>query len=415
MSHSMKLRTLTLGSLALIALAPLALASGLVFLGWKSSGTGEAAALPADQRSKNGLFRPSAAQWATLSVEPVGLMPFRSEFSTEGKIAIDEDRATRIYSQYAGRLTQLAVGTGDAVQKGQLLFVIEATDSIETQKDFVAALGDLNKARSQVNLTTIVERRLGTLYKDKAMSLKDWEEAQANLTAAKNDLRTAEIGLQAVRNRLRLLGKTDAEVNTFENTGVITPNAPVYSPIAGTVLQRKIGPGQYIDAGASNSDPVMVIGDVSKVWLVAYVREADADRVRLDQSLTFTVLTLPGQVFTARVSYVASSMDSATRRLLVRASVDNPDGRLKPEMFASARITIDETSPSPAIPQDAIIYEGEMARVWVAREGGALELRRIKVGLSNGDFTQVTSGLAAGENVVTRGSLFIDRAATLGS
>jgi cobalt-zinc-cadmium efflux system membrane fusion protein len=220
--------------------------------------------------------------------------------------------------------------------------------------------------------------------------------------------------LQAVRNRLRLLGKTDAEIETFENTGIITPDAPVYSPIAGTVLQRQIGPGQYIDAGASTSDPVMLIGDVSKVWLVAYVREADADRVKLNQSLKFTVLTLPGQVFEARVSYVASSLDSASRRLLVRASVDNPSGRLKPEMFASARITMDETSASPAIHRDAIIYEGDVARVWVAYQDGAIELRRIKVGLTNGDFAQVTSGLAANEKVITRGSLFIDRAATLG-
>lgn len=415
MSYFIRFCALARGAWMAVTLAVVGLICGLVFLTLKLSDSGMATASSTKPMGKTGLFRPTAAQWAGLSVEPVRLMRFRSEFATEGKIAIDEDRATRIYSQYAGRLTKLAVGSGDTVQKGQLLFMIEATDSIETQKDFVSALGDLNKARSQVNLNTIIERRLGALYKDKAMSLKDWEEAQANLTAAKNDLRTAEIGLQAVRNRLRLLGKTDDEVNAFEATGVITPDAPVYSPIAGTILQRKIGPGQYIDAGASTSDPVMVIGDVSKVWLVAYVREADADRVRHNQSLKFTVLTLPGQVFEARVSYVASSMDSASRRLLVRASVDNPDGRLKPEMFASASITIDETPPSPAVPHDAIIYEGETARVWVAGEGGAIELRRIKVGLTNGDFAQVTSGIAANERVVARGSLFIDRAATLGS
>ena len=342
-------------------------------------------------------------------------MRFRSEISTEGKIAIDEDRATRIYSQYAGRITRLAVGSGDAVQKGQLLFVIEAADSIETQKDFVSALGDLNKARSQVDLAAIVERRLGNLYRDRSMSLREWQEAQASLTAARNDLRTAEIGLQAVRNRLRLLGKTDAEVATFEKTGVITPDAPVHSPMAGTVLQRGIGPGQYIDAGASGADPVMLIGDVSTVWLVAYVREADANRVRLDQALSFTVLTLPGELFEARISFVASSLDPASRRLLVRARVANPNGRLKPEMFASARIVIDEMPASPAIARDAIIYEGEAARVWVAREDGTVEMRSIKVGSTDGAFAQVTEGLAADEKVVARGSLFIDRAAELRS
>ncbi|MBN9266251.1 MAG: efflux RND transporter periplasmic adaptor subunit [Hyphomicrobium sp.] len=398
-----------------IGLAVLGSVSGAVYLTLKPGDASTPTVTTNQTKGENGFFRPTSAQWGALSVEPVQLMPFRSEISTEGKIAIDDDRATRIYSRYAGRIINLAVGIGDTVEKGQLLFVIEATDSIETQKDFISALGDLNKARSHVNLTTIVERRLGNLYKDKAMSLKDWEEAQANLTAAKNDLRTAEIALQAARNRLRLLGKTNTEVETFENTGVITPDAPVYSPIAGTVLQRRIGPGQYVDAGASDSAPPILIGDVSKVWLVAYVREADADRVKLNQALAFSVLTLPGEVFEARLNFVASSLDSASRRLLVRATVDNPNGRLKPDMFASTRITIDETPASPAVPRSAIIYEGDAARVWISREDGTIELRHIKIGVSNGDFVQVTRGISAGEKVITRGSLFIDRAAALGS
>ena len=148
---------------------------------------------------------------------------------------------------------------------------------------------------------------------------------------------------------------------------------------------------------------------------MAYVREADADRVRVNQPLSFTVLTLPNETFDARVSYVASSLDPTSRRLLVRASVDNPHGRLKPEMFAHARIVTDETGNSPAVPRDAVIYEGDAARIWVARNDGAIELRHVKLGLANGDLIQVTNGIAVDEKVITRGSLFIDRAASLGS
>ncbi|MBN9081438.1 MAG: efflux transporter periplasmic adaptor subunit [Rhizobiales bacterium 62-17] len=415
MVHFSKLRGRLGRPQMVIAIAAVCLVSTTALFSWRVSGVQRASAAVGNSKNENGLFQPTQAQWAALSVEPVKAVSFRSEFSTEGKIAIDEDRATRIYSQYGGRVLQLAVGTGDKVRKGQLLLTIEAADSIETQKDFVSALGDLNKARSQVNLMTIAERRLNRLYRDKAMALKDLEEAQANLTAAQNDVRTAEIALQAVRNRLRLLGKTDEEIHAFENTGTITPAAPVYSPIMGTVLQRHIGPGQYIDAGASSAEPAFLIGDVSKVWLVAYVREADADRVRVNQPLSFTVLTLPNETFDARVSYVASSLDPTSRRLLVRASVDNPHGRLKPEMFAHARIVTDETGNSPAVPRDAVIYEGDAARIWVARNDGAIELRHVKLGLANGDLIQVTNGIAVDEKVITRGSLFIDRAASLGS
>ena len=159
----------------------------------------------------------------------------------------------------------------------------------------------------------------------------------------------------------------------------------------------------------------MLIGETSKVWLVVYVREGDADGVRMNQPVSFTVLTLPGQVFEARVSYIASSLEPTSRRLLVRATVDNPDGRLKPEMFANARITIGETQASPAVPRDAVIYEGDQARLWVTHDDGAIELRRVKIGLTDGGFAQVVSGLGANEKVIARGSLFIDRAATLGS
>ncbi|MFX8477582.1 efflux RND transporter periplasmic adaptor subunit, partial [Acinetobacter baumannii] len=90
---------------------------------------------------------------------------------------------------------------------------------------------------------------------------------------------------------------------------------PIYAPIGGTIVQRKVGPGQYI--GNGSSDPVFVIGDLSTVWLIAYVRETEAPKIQIGQSVKFTVLSYPDQTFTAAVSYVAASLDPTTRRLLV--------------------------------------------------------------------------------------------------
>lgn len=359
----------------------------------------------------DGRFHPTSPQWAMLTVQPVEQHRFRTEVLTEGKIAVDEDRVSRVYSPYAGRVTKILAAAGDKVQQGRTLFVIEAADSVQAQNDFIAAVAALNKARAQVNLTQIVEQRLASLYKNKAMPLKDWQEAQANLTAAQNDIRSAEIALQAVRNRLRLLGKTEEEIDTFEKTGAITPDAPVRAPLSGTILQRKIGPGQFIDAGAGASEPVYAIGDVSKVWLVAYVRESDATKVAAGQPLEFTVLAYPDRVFTAKIDYVASSIDPTSRRLMVRANIDNSDGLLKAEMFARVTLVVDENGPMTAVPREAVVYEGSLARVWVARDDQAIELRQVKLGLVGGGLVQVLDGLAPGEKIVTRGSLFIDRMA----
>ncbi|WP_319797197.1 efflux RND transporter periplasmic adaptor subunit [Nitrobacter sp.] len=391
---------------------PIMIAAAVIVLRVDRGSAARSSALDSEIKSADGKLRLTASQWSAVTVQPIEQQAFRSEFRTEGKIAIDQNLSTRIFAPYAGRVTKLMVAPGDEVQKGQLLFVIAAADSVDAQKDFVVALTSRNKAVSQVNLAQIVERRMSNLAKDKAASQREWQEAQANLTAAENDSRSAEIALQAARNRLRLVGKTDAEIETFEKTGVLTPDAPVYAPLAGTVLQRKIGPGQYVSAGAGDSDPVFLIGDTSKVWIAAYVRETDVAKVRIGERLTFKVLTQPDRVFETRIDYVAPGIDPDSRRLLVRASVDNADGLLKPEMFASVTIVTSDGKPTPAVPLDAVIYEGNNARVWVVGDDHSVELRQIKLGQSSERMIQVLDGLHAGEKIVTRGSLFIDRMTT---
>jgi len=116
-------------------------------------------------------------------------------------------------------------------------------------------------------------------------------------------------------------------------------------------------------------------------------------------------------VFPANISYVATSLDTGTRRLIVRATIDNSQHLLRPEMFASVTILTGEGDSSPAVPQDSIIYDGKVAHVWVARTDKSVERRDIKTGLSNRHMIQVIEGLRDGETVVSKGSLFVDRAA----
>ena len=364
-------------------------------------------------RGPTGIFHPTTAQWAALTVEPVEQHQFRMEFATEGKISVNDDSSTPIFSPYAGRVIKLLARPGEYVKRGQPLFVLEATDTVQGLNDFIAALSATNTARSKLNLVQIVEKRANDLYAGKAVPLKDWQQAQADLAAAQNDMRSSETALEAARNRLRILGRTEEEIAVFQEKRQIKPDTPIYSPIDGTVVQRKIGPGQYISSGAT--DPAFVIGDLSTVWLTAFVRETDASNVSVGQDIAFSVLAAPGRNFQARINYVASAFDPATRRLLVRATVENSDGVLKPEMFANVTL-FSNGDPSevntPAIPRSAVIYEGDAARLWVAHDDHSIELRRIKIGLSNGKMMQVLSGVRAGEKVVTKGTLFIDRTAS---
>lgn len=395
----------------LVAVAVVVLVTGGAVFVTRSSETPRSSSEMSSQ-SRRGLQRyvPTPAEWASLTIEPVADHTFRAEHVTEGKIAVDEDRSTPVFSPYAGRVIKLLARPGDHVAQGQPLFIIEAADTVQAQNDFIGAVAGLNKAKSQMDLAQIQDKRAKDLFEGKAVPLKDYQQTQAGLISAQNDLRSAQTALEAARNRLRILGLSDDAITAFQDKGRINPDTTIVAPIAGTVVQRKIGPGQYVNAGAS--DPVFVIGDLSTVWLTAFVRETDASVVAVGQEIAFKVLALPDRDLRARIDYVSAAIDPTSRRLMVRATVNNANGLLKPEMFANVTIYAAGDHPAVAVPKRALIYEGDEVRVWVAHDDKSIELRKIKTGLANGDLVEVRGHLAPGEQIVTKGNLFIDRAAS---
>jgi cobalt-zinc-cadmium efflux system membrane fusion protein len=352
------------------------------------------------QKEVPGTFRPTKEQWASLKVAPVQAMTFRTEEVTDGYIAYNDDTTTPVFSPYSGRVTKLIAKPGDVVKKGGPLMAVEASE-------FVQGQSDLRTARAQLTLTEANEKRQHALYLAKTGALKDWLQAQADLTIAQNNLR-------AVRNRLRIFGISDQEIDAIEHGAgaqPINPKAYVLAPISGTVIQRQVSLGQYINSAATGaSNPVYTIGNLSTVWLIANVREADAPRIRVGQPVEVHVLAYPGQVFKAKITWVAPAVDPNSRRVPVRAEVANPDGALKPMMFARFRISTGEQAVAPAVPQSAIVYEGDEAHVFVVRDDGTVTARSIRVGRISGAMVEVSAGLAVGEKIVTGGTLFIDRA-----
>lgn len=402
----------------LISVGLLALAVGIAFAAWPISEKNAASHSERAYRSRSdagpGTFRPTKEQWAGLKSEPVQLVSFRPEQVTEGNIAIDDDLTTPVFSPYSGRVIKLIAKLGDHVEAGAPLFAIQASEFVQAQNDLITALAALQTERSQLAQAQTNEKRTHDLYLAQGGALKDWQQAQTDLITAQNTVRGGEIALAAVRNRLRIYGKADKEIASLEAqpTQQLDPVTIVTAPIGGTITQRQIGLGQYINSttgGASN--PVFTIGNLSTVWLIANVREADAPLMRIGQPVEVHVLALPGQVFKAKISWVAPSIDPNTHRLSVRADVENPDGALKPGMFANFSIITGEAQTAPAVPQSAIVYEGDTARVWVADNDGTIAARPVRTGQIADRMVEILAGLSAGEKIVTSGALFIDRAA----
>jgi cobalt-zinc-cadmium efflux system membrane fusion protein len=402
-----------------LTIAILALFVGVAILAWPVIGknvpdpAGGARSAPSEEA--RGTFRPTKEQWAGFKIEPVRLVSFRPEQVTEGSIAIDDDLTTPVFSQHSGRVIKLIAKLGDRVEAGAPLFEIQATEFVQAQNDLITALANLQTARSQLAQAQTNEKRAHDLYLAQGGALKDWQQAQTDLITAQNTVRADEIALAAVRNRLRILGKSDKEIASLEAqpTQKLDPVTIVTAPIGGIITQRQIGLGQYINSmsgGASN--PVYTIGNLSTVWLIANVRETDAPLMHVGEPVEVHVLAFPGRVFKAKISWVAPSIDSNTHRLSVRADVENPQGELKPGMFANFSIITGEAATAPAVPQRAIVYEGDTARVWVAEDDETITARSIRTGRIADGLVEILAGVTPGEKVVTSGALFIDRAAS---
>ena len=355
----------------------------------------------AGRKAPPGTFLPSKAQLDSLKIASVQSMSFRGEQVTDGVIAYNDDTTTPVFSPYSGQVTRVIAQLGNMVKKGDPLMTVAAAE-------FVQARSDLITARAQVTLVSFNEKRLHELYELKGAALKDWQQSQS-------DLATAESNLRAAQNRLRILGKSDQEISLIEtegNNAKMNPDALVLAPVSGTIIQRQVGLGQYIQSAATGANnPVYTIGNLATVYLIANVREGDASLIRVGQPVEVRVLALPERVFKAKITWVAPAIDPNTHRLPVRAQIDNGDGALKPMMFANFNIVTRDEAKSIGIPQSAVVYEGSDAHVFVANADGSVAIRPIRVGNTNGNMLEVVSGLTDGEKIVTSGSLFIDRAA----
>ena len=369
--------------------AALLVVAGAALFGFTHFGRTPPGNSDVSSQSRKGLQRytPTPAEWASLTIEPGSNTCSAPSMSPKARSRSMRTARRRCSRPMPAGSPSCWRGRATASTQGQPLFVIEAADTVQAQNDFVTALTGLNKAKSALDLAQLQDKRAKDLFEGKAVPLKDYQQTQATLIQAQNDLRSSQTALEAARNRLRILGLSDEAIALFQEKGRINPETTIFAPIAGTVVQRKVGPGQYVNAGAS--DPVFVIGDLSTVWLIAFVRETDASAVSVGQEISFTVLALPGRDLKARIDYVSAAIDPATRRLLVRATVDNKDGLLKPEMFANVTIYSAGDHPAVGVPKQALIYEGDQVRVWVAHDDKSIELRQIKTGLTNGDLVEV--------------------------
>jgi membrane fusion protein, heavy metal efflux system len=369
------------------------------------------AELPSDAQVKAQLKTDRVAlsnqQMSQISITTVESNLFATLKPGVGQIAFNEDNTSVVLAPFSGRVTRIIAKAGDDVKRGDPLFELESPEIVQAQTDLIAAVQALGKTRSQMAVAKRALDRQTALIAGSATSQRDLDTARNDFAAAEADIRTAEGALKAARNRLRVMaGRSEEEINRIEIERIINPTITVNAPIGGTIVARKIGPGQYVRSDLN--EPLFNISDLTTMWLKAAVPENDVVQVRVGQEVEVKVAALPDMLFRAKVSAIGAASDSATRRVTVRAELPNPDRLLRSDMFATFRINTGKGEKAPCVPSAAVIKDGEASVVWVQLSDGVFQRRSVKLGLEQAGLIQVKDGLAAGEVVVARGAIFID-------
>lgn len=272
---------------------------------------------------------------------------------------VEQNRKT-IPAKFNGRIEKLFVDkTGDYIKKGQPLFEIYSPDLVQAQNDYLIALKNNN---NEINPL-----------------------------------------LDASRKKLELFGLTSSQIDEFKNSGKINLILTYFSPVSGTVIEKKVQEGMYVNEGTA----IYEVAELSTLWNIAEVNETDLSMVKLGSKVKLKLKAYPGEGFTGRVTFIYPVMNPQTRTVKIRSDFSSQNNKLKPQMYGQT-VFFAEAGEGLLVPADAIIFAGNRNVVWVKTTDGMFEARKVEVGQKYGDKYQILSGLSEGDEVAASGGFLID-------
>jgi cobalt-zinc-cadmium efflux system membrane fusion protein len=349
------------------------------------------ASAAADSATTPSNFTLSESQRSRLQLVPVALQSFHPEIEATGTVAFNGDRSTQVLSPVSGPAVRIAAEPGAIVQRGTPLAYVSSPD-------FASAVADYRKAQSAYRNAQRIEARDSALFKNDALARADLEQAQTDLSGAEADV---EAAVQA----MRALGVDEAQINAVQQGSSAPIQAIIRSPIAGTVVEKLITPGQLLEAG---STPCFTVADLSTMWVMTSVFPNDLRNVSVGQPASIMTDASPTPI-QGRVDYVAALVDPSSKAVSVRVLAPNTRGILRRDMFVRVQIRSGAPHDGVLVPTAAVLRNEEnLPFVFVtAKSGRGFERRRVELGSRVGDQYEIPAGLAVGDTVVGNGALFL--------
>jgi len=370
------------------------LAAGLVLAGC-SAGPGESESkmtsysgteTKADTAS---LFSVPPDQLAHLQVVAAAKERVRRVLRLTGNVTYNAFKTTPVFSAIGGPVHEILVTPGESVHVGQPLLTVNSPD-------YSAARSAYIKARDAYALADKIYVRAQDLYAHGAIAEADLQQAESTRNQAQADVQSSE-------DALRALGIRDPEA-VVKNPPKMIAQIPVPAPVAGEVVERLVGPGQLLIGGATQ---VFTISDMTSVWVLVNVYQSEVGFVHIGDSVDVTTDTYP-EVFHGTISYLAPALDPNTRTLQARIVTQNPDRKLKRDMYVTTTVDAGSIPDAITVPDAAVLRDTEnQPFVYVLTSGAQFARRGVTLGPSDAGRTQITSGLKEGEQVVGDGSLFL--------
>lgn len=324
-----------------------------------------------------------------LRVAPVARTEVHDLLRVPGSVRVDERRVARIGSAVTGRLTEVQGTLGQRVHKGSVLATLNSTGLADAQLVYLKAM-----AAHQLQARAVERARM--LLAADVIGAAELQRREAELISAQAEL-------NAAADQLRVLGMSSDAVRHLAKTRRIDSLSQISSTLAGTVIERKVTPGQVLQP----ADAAFTVADLSHVWVVAEVPEQDAELVEVGKEVQVEIPALRHRRQTGKLIYVADTVNPATRTVTVRTDLANADFAIKPDMLATMLI---QARPEMhlVVPGGAVVREGDKDYVFVELQPGRYRLRPVVLGDEHDERRPVLSGLAEGERVVVEGAFHLN-------
>ncbi len=334
-------------------------------------------------------LNPETVGRSGITVQPVTRGEFRIFRDFPATIRPNERALADITTLVRGRVVDVYADLGQEVKAEDLLAILYSSELGLAQSAYL-------KAQAKLYLAEQSYKRAEFLLKEKVIGTAEAQRREAELYSARAEAREA-------KDRLLLLGMEERDIKRLDRDHKIRSYVPIEAPFAGRIIARNLTRGEVVET----TEKLFVVADLSEVWVIANIPEKDIPLIHPSGTAEVRVAAYPDEVFTAKITYVGDVLDPTTRTMSVRLELPNPQGRLKPEMFATVRIHSEIESGALLVPESAVQRDRNRTFVFVQRDAQTFEAREVKLGASNGQMVKVLDGLREGEPVVIQGAFIL--------